>query len=56
MEGIYVDIWLIHVVVQQKPIYHCKAVIFQFLKMGKKRITNEFQIVMLLLKHMRSNS
>ena len=28
-EGIYVDIGLIHFVVQQKPTQHCKAIILQ---------------------------
>ena len=31
-EGIYVYIWLIHIV-QQKPAQHCKAIIRQFKKM-----------------------
>ena len=26
-EGIYVYFWLLHIVVQQKPIQHCKAMI-----------------------------
>ena len=29
-EGIYVSVWLIYVVVQQKIMQHCKAIIFQF--------------------------
>ena len=29
-EGIYAYIWLIHDVVRQKPMQHCKAIIFQF--------------------------
>ena len=33
--GIYVHIWLIHFVVQQKLTQHCKATIFQ---LKKKRI------------------
>ena len=28
-EGIYVYLWLIHVVIQQEPAKHCKAVILQ---------------------------
>ena len=28
-DGINVNIWLIHVVIQQKPRQHCKAVIFE---------------------------
>ena len=28
-DGITVNIWIIHVVVQQKPTQHCKAIIFQ---------------------------
>ena len=28
-EGISVYSWLIHIVVQQKPIQHCKAIILQ---------------------------
>ena len=31
-EGIYVYIELLHIVVQQKLIQHCKAIIFQFTK------------------------
>ena len=29
-EEIYVYLWLIHTVVWQKPIQHCKAIILQF--------------------------
>ena len=36
-EGIYVYIELLHIVVQQKLIQHCKAIIFQF----KKRRTGQ---------------
>ena len=28
-EGIYVYLWMIHIVVWQKPTQYCKAVIFQ---------------------------
>ena len=28
--GMYVHIWLIHIVVQQKITQHCKAIIVQF--------------------------
>ena len=28
-EGIYIYLWLIHVVVWQKPIQHCKVIILQ---------------------------
>ena len=28
-EGTYVYLWLIHIVVWQKPIHHCKTIIFQ---------------------------
>ena len=28
-EGLYVYLWLIHVVIQQKPTQHCKAIILQ---------------------------
>ena len=31
-EGIYVDIGLIHFVVQQKPTQHCKAIMLQLKK------------------------
>ena len=31
------DLWLIHVVVQQKPSQHCKAIIFQLRKETKKK-------------------
>ena len=31
-EGICVCLWLIRVVVQQKPTQHCKAIILQFQK------------------------
>ena len=29
---VYVYIWLIHIVVQQKLIQHCRAIILQFFK------------------------
>ena len=29
MEGIHVCLWLIHIVVWQKPTQHCKAIILQ---------------------------
>ena len=29
-KGIYVSVWLIYIVVQQKIMQHCKAIIFQF--------------------------
>ena len=32
-EGKYICIWLIHFVVWQKPIPHCKTIILQFKKM-----------------------
>ena len=32
-EGMYVYIWLIHFIVQQKPT-HCKAITFQFKKVS----------------------
>ena len=35
-EGMYVYVWLIHVVVQQKPIQYCKTIILQF-KIKKRR-------------------
>ena len=35
-EGIYVYLWLIHIVLQQKPIQHCKAIILQ-LKINLKK-------------------
>jgi len=31
-EGMYVYLWLIHVVVTQKVTQHCKAVTFKFFK------------------------
>ena len=34
MEGTYVYLWLIRVVIQQKPTQYCKAIIFQ-LKINK---------------------
>ena len=36
-KGIYVYLQLIHVVVQQKLTQYCKAIIFQFLKIKKKK-------------------
>ena len=36
-EEIYVYLWLIHVVVRQKPIQHCKAIILQ-LKINFQKI------------------
>ena len=35
-EGIYVYLWLIHAVVQQKLTQHCKAVILQLRNKVKK--------------------
>ena len=35
-EGTYVYLWLIYVVVWQKPTQHCKAIILQ-LKINKKK-------------------
>ena len=35
-QGIYVYLWLIHIVEWQKPTQHCKAVIFQFKLIIKK--------------------
>ena len=35
-KGIYVYLWLIHIVVRQKPAQHCKAIILQ-LKIKKKK-------------------
>ena len=32
MEGIYVYLWLTHIVVWQKPTQHCKAIILQLKK------------------------
>ena len=37
-EGTYVYRWLIHIVVQQKPTRHCKAIILQWKKQIKKKI------------------
>ena len=34
-EGTYVYLWLIHVLVGQKPTQHCKAISLQFKKMSK---------------------
>ena len=36
-EGTYVYRWLIHIVVQQKPTRHCKAIILQWKKQIKKK-------------------
>ena len=36
-EGIYVYFWLIHIVVQQKPTQHCKAMILQLKKRKKEK-------------------
>ena len=36
-EGIHVSLWLMHVVVQQKPAQHCKATILQ-LKTEREKI------------------
>ena len=38
-EGIYVYLWLIHFVEQQKPTQHCKAIILQERKKKKGRKT-----------------
>ena len=39
-EGIYIYLWLIHVVVQQKLIKHCKAIILK-LKINFKKINKK---------------
>ena len=39
-EGIYVYLWLIHVVVRQKPIQRCKAIIIQLKISLKKNFRN----------------
>ena len=41
-ERIYVYLWLTHVVVQQKRIQHCKAIILQ-LKINKKKLKLPFK-------------
>ena len=38
-EGIYVYLWLLHFVVQQKLIQHCKAIILQLKKKGMKYLS-----------------
>ena len=35
-EGLYVYLWLIHIVKWQKPTQHCKAIILQFKKYCKQ--------------------
>ena len=42
-EAIYVYLWLIHIVVQQKPTEHCKAIIFQS-KINLKRKLKNYKI------------
>ena len=44
-ERIYVYIWLIHVVVQQKLIQHCKAIILQIKKEAKADTLTLFPII-----------
>ena len=39
-EGIYVYLWLIHFVEQQKPTQHCKAIILQERKKKKRKEDN----------------
>ena len=43
-EGIYVNIELIHFVVQQKLIQHCKPIILQFKNTGKKNFLSKFPL------------
>ena len=43
--GTYVYLWVVHVVVWQKPTHYCKAIIFQ-LKVNKK-ILNECLVFMI---------
>ena len=51
-EGIYVYLWLIHIVVWQKPIQHCKAIIHQI----KKQLASTFLIIVFVstILHFRS--
>jgi len=42
-EGTYIYLWLIHVVVWQKPIQHCKAIILQ-LKILKKKLSKTINL------------
>ena len=39
MQGIYVSIWLIHFIVQQKPTQHCKAITPQQKKKKKGSVS-----------------
>ena len=41
-EGIYVYLWLIHIVVWQKPKQHCKTIILQLKINEKKRIHDKY--------------
>ena len=43
MEEIYVYLQLIHIVAQQKPTQHCKAIIFQLKKRIKKHVEKLLQ-------------
>ena len=51
-EGTYVYLWLIHSVVWQKPIQHCKAIILQFKikKKKKKKLTPTMHLALQVVK------
>ena len=45
IEGIYVHVWLIHIVIQQKPIQHGKAIIFFFFFKGQNQRADERTLI-----------
>ena len=49
-EGIYVYLYRIHIVVYQKPMQHCKAIILQF-KINFTKPTLTWQLYQLFLPH-----
>ena len=48
-EGIYVCLWLIHIVIQLKPTQYCEAIILRFKRnWGGKKVESERMISMFM--------
>ena len=54
-KGIYVSVWLIYIVVQQKIMKHCKAIIFQF-KEKRKAVGFVFRAGLTAVQFLRRGS
>ena len=50
-EGIYIYLWLIHVVVQQKLTQHYKAIILQFKKNTKTKVFHLSNFFLICMKN-----